>query len=75
MVTAVPLATRREGRRVYPNEAVLPAGAGGLDRASIAMALQVRTVSKRRLARRIGRLEDRELGEGLRQALRIQLDL
>jgi mRNA interferase MazF len=42
--------------RIYPFEALIPAGEGGVDRTSKALLNQVRTVDKRRLGRRIGRL-------------------
>jgi mRNA interferase MazF len=75
VVTAVPVTSRKVGRRIYPNEALIPAGTGGLSHESVAMAHQVRTVSKRRLAHRLGRLEDSSIQEAIREAMRIQLDL
>ena len=75
VVTAVPVTSRKAGRTIYPNEALIPAGTGGLSRESVAMAHQVRTVSKRRLARRLGWLEDSSIQEGIREALRVQFDL
>ncbi|NOZ79120.1 MAG: type II toxin-antitoxin system PemK/MazF family toxin [Acidobacteria bacterium] len=75
VVTAVPLTTRKEGRRIYPNEAMIPGGVGGISHESVAMAHQVRTVSKKRLVRRLGRIDDGSLREAIREALRIQLEL
>ncbi|MCG6963598.1 MAG: type II toxin-antitoxin system PemK/MazF family toxin [Acidobacteria bacterium] len=75
VVTAVPLTSRKAGRRVYPNEALIPEGSGGIARESVAMAHQVRTVSKQRLARRLGSFDNDAVREAIRLALRIQLDL
>ncbi len=75
VVTAVPVTSRKAGRKIYPNETLIPRGAGGLSHDSVAMAHQVRTVSKRRLVHRVGRIEGAALREALREALRIQLDL
>lgn len=75
VVTALPLTTQRTGRRVYPNEALLPAGAAGLDRDSVVMAHQIRAVSKQRLGARLGTIDEPELREAVRGALRVQLDL
>ena len=75
VVTVVPLTGRKPGRRVYPNETLLPAGTAGLDRDSIAMAHQVRALAKERLGRRLGTLEDPELRAAVRRALRVHLDL
>lgn len=74
VVTAVPVTSRKAGRRIYPNEALLPRGSAGLSQESVAMAHQVRTVSKRRLVCRLGLLEDPALREGIREALRVQLE-
>jgi len=75
VVTALPLASHRKGRRVYPNEALVPAGTAGLDRDSVVMAHQIRAVSKRRLGSLLGRVDDEELRAAVRAALRVQLDL
>jgi mRNA interferase MazF len=75
VVTALPLTSHRKGRRVYPNEVLLPAGAAGLDRGSLVMAHQIRTLSKRRLGALLGRIEDPELRAAVRAAVRTQLDL
>ena len=75
VVTALPLTSRKAGRRIYPNEALLGEGSAGLTRESVAMAHQLRTVSKQRLAQKIGRVDDPEIIEALREAMRIQMDL
>jgi len=75
VVTALPMTSYRQGRRVYPNEALVPAGAAGLDRDSVVMAHQIRAVSKRRLGAFVGRIEDQELRAAVRAAVRVQLDL
>jgi mRNA interferase MazF len=75
VVTALPLTSRKAGRRIYPNEALLDEGCAGLTRESVAMAHQLRTVSKQRLAQKLGRVDDHKIVEALREAMRIQLDL
>lgn len=75
VVTALPLTSRRKGRRVYPNEVLLPAGTAGLDRESLVMAHQIRSMSKRRLSAFVGRIEDQVLRAAVRAAVRVQLDL
>jgi mRNA interferase MazF len=75
VVTAMPLTSLRKGRRIYPNEVLLPAGTAGLDRDSVVMAHQIRTLSKRRLSAFVGRIEDQELRAAVRAAVRVQLDL
>ncbi len=75
VVTAMPLTARKPGRRIYPNETLVPKGTAGLSRASIAMAHQLRTLSKQRLGEHMGRVADREIRKAVREAMRIQLDL
>lgn len=64
VVTVVPL-TKREGkrRRVYPFEVMIAAGLLGNPVESIVMPYQIRTIDKRRLTERMGRLEDRAVRE------------
>src|SRR5829696_5714510 len=61
-VTVLPLTSTQ--RRLYPSEVRLPAGAAGQPRDSIALAHQIRTISKQRLRGTIGFLND----DSLRQA-------
>ncbi len=75
VVTAIPLTTRKDGRRIYPNEALLPREKTGLPHDSIAMAHQLRTLSKKRLERHIGRIDEPVIRAAVRQAIQTQLDL
>ncbi len=75
VVTALPLTSRKAGRRAYPNEVLLDEGCAGLSKESVAMAHQLRTISKVRLARKLGQIEDHGILDALREAMRIQLDL
>jgi mRNA interferase MazF len=75
VVTVLPLAVKKSGRRVYPNEVVLPTGTAGLKKDVIAMAHQTRTVAKRRLAKPLGTVEDDELRMQIRRAMCVQLHL
>jgi len=75
VVTVVSLSSFREGRKIYPTEVFLSATATGLNRDSIAMVHQVRAISKERLEEKCGYIEDEELKEKIRVALRIYFDL
>lgn len=74
VVIAVPCTTLRTGRSVYPSQAVLRAGEGGLTVDSVAQCEQIRALSKERLKGRRGSLSPQALGT-IEQALRIALDL
>lgn len=74
VVLAVPCTTYQTGKRVYPTQVLIQSPDGGLTNDSIAMADQVRVLSKTRLLRLRGMLSD-ETMILLNQALLIALDL
>ena len=75
VVTVLPVTARRKGRRIYPNEVLLPSGTAGLKRDTIVMAHQTRTVAKKRLAAPLGTIEDGDLRSAIRRAMCVQLNL
>lgn len=74
IVLAIPCTTYQTGKRVYPTQVLIQAPGGGLTNDSVAMADQVRVLSKTRLLRLRGMLSD-EARIQLNQALLIALDL
>jgi mRNA interferase MazF len=74
LVIIVPCTTYRDGRRIYPSQIVIQAPNGGLERDTIALGEQLRTLSKTRLLRRRGILSSETMTQ-LNQALLIALDL
>lgn len=75
VVSVVPLTSRKPGRRVYPNEALLAQGTGGLSAESIVLAHQIRTIAKERLLTRLGEIRGTKEQEEIAGALRIHLNL
>ena len=75
VVTVLPLAELKAGRRIYPNETCLPSEATTLDSSTVLMAHQIRTVPKSWLSTRVGSLDDPGLRSAVQTAVRIQLDL
>ena len=74
VVIVVPCTTWLEGRRLYPSQVLLRAPEGGLRADSIALAEQVRAISKVRFAERWGMLAADSLRR-LERALAIAMDL
>ena len=72
-VTVLPLTATQ--RRLYPSELVLPKGKAGQPRESIVMAHQIRTISKQRLKRLLGYVDDVELQHEINQAIKEHLDM
>lgn len=75
VITILPITSRREGRKVYPNEVLLKAGYGGLSQDSIILAHQIRTISKQRLQESIGFINDYSTREVINESLRVHLNL
>jgi mRNA interferase MazF len=75
VVNVLPITSRKGGRRIYPNEALLPAGTAGLTLESIVLCYQIRTLDKRRLGRMFGTLDDETLRRAIIDALNFQLDM
>jgi mRNA interferase MazF len=72
ILTVVPVSSRANFTKIYPSQAVIQAGAGGLSLQSVAMAEQVRTIAKARLTRYLGHLPNdamKELDAKLKIAL------
>jgi mRNA interferase MazF len=74
-VNAVPTTSRKEGRIIYPNEALLPAGTAGLANESVALCHQVRTLDKRRLSTEFGEINDPALRQSVLDALGFQFGI
>lgn len=74
VVLAVPCTTYQSNERIFPTQALIRFPDGGLTRDSIAMADQVRVLSKTRLLKRLGQLSDQSI-EMINKALLIAFDL
>lgn len=75
VVNVLPITSRKPGRRVYPTEVLIPAFTGGLEKESIVLCYQIRTLDKRRLIRDMGKIEDFDLQEKIIDALSFQLGI
>jgi len=72
-VTVLPLTSIQ--RRLYPSEILLPERKAGQPLESIVMAHQVRTISKQRLRRLLGYLDDAQLRHEIHGAIKEHLDM
>ena len=73
VINVLPVTSRKPNRRIYPNEALLAAGTAGLTNESIVLCYQIRTLDKRRLTRRFGKIGDENLQNQILEALKFQL--
>ena len=72
-VTILPLTSTQ--RRLYPSEVLLAEGKAGQPSESIIMAHQIRTISKQRLVKLLGYLDDLQLRREVREAIKEHLDI
>ncbi len=75
VVNVLPITSRKANRRIYPNEALLPARTAGLTLESVVLCYQIRTLDKHRLGRAFGTLDDETLRQAIVDALTFQLDI
>jgi mRNA interferase MazF len=74
-VNILPITSRKPGRLIYPNEALIPSNSFGLVNESIVLYHQIRTVDKRRLSKVYGQINDEELQVEIIEALCFQLGI
>jgi mRNA interferase MazF len=58
IVNVIPITTRKPSRRIYPNEALIPANNFGLSSESVILCHQIRTLDKQRLSTLYGAVTD-----------------
>jgi Growth inhibitor len=75
VVNVFPITSRKPGRRIYPNEVLIPADTYGLEKESIVLCYQIRTLDKRRLIKRMGKVDDMKIQEKIIGALSFQLGI
>ncbi len=75
ILNALPLTSRKENRFVYPNEVLLRAGTAGLERESIILCQQIRTLDKKRIIKHLGSIDEEAIQSEILKALSFQLGM
>jgi mRNA interferase MazF len=75
VINVLPITSRKPNRRIYPNEALLATGTGGLTAESIALCYQIRTLDNQRLTKKFGLITDKDLQGEILDALKFQLEI
>ena len=75
IVNIIPITSRKPERVIYPNEVLLPSGKFGLEKESIALCHQIRTIDKMRLSKRYGQIADKDLRKEIIEAICFQLGI
>jgi mRNA interferase MazF len=75
IVNVLPLTSRKPGRRIYPNEVLIPANLCGLSQDSILLCHQIRTLDKQRLGFEYGKVSNFKKREETLDALCFQIGI
>lgn len=75
IVNIIPITTLKPGRKVYPNEALIPKKDSELENDSIALCHQIRTIDKKRLSKRYGFIAKEKIRKEVIEALSFQLGI
>lgn len=75
IVNIIPITSRKPGRTIYPNEVLVPAEKYGLEKESIALCHQIRTIDKQRLSRKYWQILTKTLQQEIIEAICFQLGI
>ena len=75
VVNVLPITSRKNNIRIFPNEVLIPANTGGLGKESIVLCYQIRTLDKKRLIKEMGIIEDFNLQDEIIGSLCFQLGI
>ncbi len=75
IVNIIPLTSRKEGRTIYPNEVIISHSKYGLEKESIVLCHQIRTIDKKRLSKHYGHLSEKSIQKEIIEALKFQLGI
>lgn len=75
VVTVLPVTSRKQNRKIRMNEALLEKGIANLDKDSIIEAHQIVTISKIRIGKLIGHVDDPNIQKSINNAIKLHLNL
>lgn len=75
VINILPITSHKQGRKIYPNEVLLKKGQSGLDKDSLLLCYQIRTIDKKRLIKKLGEVKNEDVRTEIIDALSFQLGL
>jgi mRNA interferase MazF len=75
VINILPITSHKQGRKIYPNEVLLNKGQSGLDKDSLLLCYQIRTIDKKRLIKKLGEVKNEDIRTEIIDALSFQLGL
>lgn len=74
-INIIPITSRKSDRRIYPNEILISANNFGLDKESILLCRQIRTLDKQRIPEQYGHISDTKMQIEIFDALCFQIGI
>ena len=75
VLNSLPITSYKQGRKIYPNEVFLEKEQSHLDKDSIVLCYQIRTIDKKRLIKKIGEIKEDDVKNEIIDSLSFQLGL
>ncbi|MBF0202811.1 MAG: type II toxin-antitoxin system PemK/MazF family toxin [Desulfamplus sp.] len=75
VVNVLPLTSKKANRKIYSNEVLIPFDVGELEKTSIVLCYQIRTLDKKRLIKKTGEIIEPQLKKDIMEALCFQLGI
>lgn len=75
VVTVLSVTSMKPGRKIYPTEVFLPQEKTGLEKDSIAMAHQIRSIAKERLGSVCGKIISPQVRENIHEVIKLYLGM
>lgn len=75
VINVLPITSYKENRKIYANEVFLDKNESRLEKDSIVLCYQIRTIDKKRLIKKIGEVSSKEIREDIIESLGYQLDI
>lgn len=75
IVNVIPITSRKPDREIYPNEVLIPQGKYGMEKDSIALCHQIRTLDKKRLTKKYGQIDSEKIRQKIIEAICFQLGI
>jgi len=75
VINVLPITSYKENRKIYANEVFLDKNESRLEKDSIVLCYQIRTIDKKRLIKKIGEVSSEEIREDIIESLGYQLDI
>jgi mRNA interferase MazF len=75
VINILPITSFKQGRKIYPNEVFLQKEQSHLDKDSIVLCYQIRTIDKKRLIKKIGEIKEDDVKNEIIDSLSFQLGL